>query len=85
MKHILERHHPQFWNGSIKARQSFLDASMTINDVLEAIRSVIRQNRERLLELGTNATFQGTGAYAGRTYRIGLNDGRIGQFYPEGL
>lgn len=85
MKHILERHHPQYWDGTIKARQSFLEASMTVDDVLDAIRSVLRQNRERLIELGTNATFQGAGTYAGRSYRIGLKDGRIGQFYPEGI
>lgn len=41
MKHILERHHPNYWDGSVKAQQTFFDASMSIEDITSAIKSVI--------------------------------------------
>lgn len=45
MKHILERHHPNYWDGSVKAAQSFFDRKMSINDIVNAIDSVMKQNR----------------------------------------
>jgi len=83
MKHILERHHPAYWDGSVKAEQSFFDADMSIEELHTAVREVMQQNREKLIKLGTNERFQIIGTYGGHRYTLGVTDGRIGQFYPE--
>ncbi|MEQ9906646.1 RHS repeat-associated core domain-containing protein, partial [Pectobacterium odoriferum] len=82
MKHILERHHPEYWDGSIKKDQSFLDKKMSIGDVKDAIDSVLKQNRNKLLENGAG-TYQMRGTHNGVDYVLGLNKGRVGQLYPE--
>ena len=33
MKHVLERHHPEYWDGSVKETQSFFDKDMSITDI----------------------------------------------------
>lgn len=83
MAHILERHHPQYWDGSVKGDQSFLDSRMTISDIQDAIRAVMSQNRDLLIKRGTHRLYRMTGTYGGRTYVLGVTDGRIGQFYPK--
>ncbi len=81
MKHILERHHPNYWDGSVKAQQSFFDARMSIDDITSAIKSVMSQNRDILASKGTKGMYQITGTYNGKDYVLGLNNGRVGQFY----
>lgn len=82
MKHILERHHPEYWDGSVKQTQSFLDKKMSIDNVQDAIDSVLKQNRDVLSTKGTNGMYQITGSHDGVDYVLGLSKGRIGQFYP---
>ena len=38
MKHILERHHPEYWNGTIKRDQTFLPKDMSINEINNATK-----------------------------------------------
>ncbi|MBU5247465.1 hypothetical protein KQI37_17600 [Bacillus halotolerans] len=83
MKHILERHHPNLWDGSIKSQQSFLNKEMTVNDVADAIESIMKQNREELTKKGTKFSYQIRGTYEGQKYVVGFQKGRVGQFYPE--
>ncbi|GFN34145.1 EndoU domain-containing protein [Paenibacillus xylaniclasticus] len=83
MKHILERHHPDYWDGSIKVKQTFLNKDMTIDEVADAIESIMKQNRDTLLKNGTTFSYQIKGMYNGVEYVVGLNKGRVGQFYPE--
>lgn len=83
MKHILERHHPEYWDGSLKAQQSFLSSKMSINDVTDAITNVMKQNREVLANRGSQGMYQIKGTYDGVEYTLGLNKVRIGQFYPN--
>lgn len=82
MKHFLERHHPQYWDGSVKVPQSFFDPKMTVDEIKEAIDSIMRANRDKLMKKGTNGMFQITGEWNNRLYVVGLNNGRVGQFYP---
>ncbi|MDC9591592.1 hypothetical protein PSI23_20490 [Xenorhabdus sp. XENO-10] len=82
MKHILERHHPYFWNGSIKKTQSFLSCDMTVNKIVNAINSIMKKNRNVLLKQGSKI-FQIEGYYKGQLYTVGFENGRIGQFYPK--
>ncbi|MCA5894908.1 hypothetical protein LEP48_16350 [Isoptericola sp. NEAU-Y5] len=81
LTHVLERHHPTYWDGSVKARQSFFDESMSIDDVQAAIGDVARQNREQLARIGAG-TGQVQGSVNGVDYVLGVSRGRIGQFYP---
>ena len=37
MKHILERHHPEYWNGTIKNTQTFLDKSIGLLPVFDKL------------------------------------------------
>lgn len=81
MKHILQRHHPVYWNGTIKASQSFFHNKMTVTEITNAIQIIMSQNRNILIKKGTNAVFQITGRYNGVQYTIGINKGKVQQFY----
>ncbi|MGC5332888.1 polymorphic toxin-type HINT domain-containing protein [Micromonospora sp. DT62] len=82
MEHILTRHHPAHWDGSVKAQQSFFDRSMSVEDVQGAIGSVMRQNRDTLARRGGRGMYQVQGNVNGVNYVLGVNNGRVGQFYP---
>ncbi|MFF8401720.1 RHS repeat-associated core domain-containing protein [Streptomyces sp. NPDC015684] len=82
MEHILTRHHPKLWDGSVKAQQSFFDPKMSVADVQDAIGQVMRQNRDTLLQRGSRGMYQIQGNVNGVNYVLGMNRGRVGQFYP---
>ena len=82
LKHILERHHPSFWNGTTKASQSFFPKNMSVSEIEHAITEVLKQNPTRIGEIGANGIGQMTGVVNGVRYQLGLNRGRIGQFFP---
>ncbi|MDE9417988.1 RHS repeat-associated core domain-containing protein, partial [Acinetobacter nosocomialis] len=79
MTHILKRHHPEYWDGSIKSTQSFLCPNLSIKQIETEIRNVLQANREKLAESGANAKMFQLPKTNGRV--VGLNRGRIGQFY----
>ncbi|MGW2787717.1 polymorphic toxin-type HINT domain-containing protein [Streptomyces populi] len=83
MEHILTRHHPNYWDGSVKKKQSFFDSSMSVDDVQDAIGQVMRQNRDTLVRRGSQGMYQIRGNVNGVDYVLGMNRGRVGQFYPE--
>lgn len=82
MKHILTRHHPEYWDGSKKAEQSYFNKDMEIEDIADAIEEVMKQNRIEIIEKGPLGRYQITGEVGGEKYRLGLKNGRVGQFYP---
>jgi hypothetical protein len=82
MTHILERHHPSFWDGSIKASQSFFGKKLTPSQIEAAIGEILKQNRARVAEIGANGIGSMTGTVDGVRYQLGLNRGRVGQFFP---
>ncbi|MGA5566860.1 hypothetical protein ACPCUV_37615 [Streptomyces platensis] len=83
MEHILTRHHPKHWDGSVKKTQSFFDSSMSVDDVQGAIGQVMRQNRDTLVQRGSQGMYQIRGNVNSVDYVLGMNRGRVGQFYPE--
>ena len=85
MKHILQRHHPDYWNGTVKDEQTFLDRRMSIRDVEDAIEQVVQQNRDTLIQNGSNGIYQIRGTVNGVEYVLGIRRGRVAQFYPEGI
>ena len=80
MKHILSRHHPKFWDGSIKETQTFLAKQMSVNDIKKGVGEVIKQNREAIIKNGTKRG-QYKGVVDGIERTIGFKNGRVGQFY----
>jgi RHS repeat-associated protein len=79
--HILKRHHPKYWDGSVKEAQTFFEEHLTVSDIQGAITSVSRQNRDALRDIGAGAG-QVRGVVNGTEYVLGVKNGRIGQFYP---
>ncbi len=80
LKHILERHHPKYWNGTLATTQTFLLTDTTVADIVKIIKHVIKQNRKSILERGV-VDGQIDGIVKNITYRVGFKQGRIGQFY----
>jgi hypothetical protein len=65
MKHILERHHPSYWNGTVKSSQSFFPKNMSITDIEESIAEVLKQNPDKICEIGANGIGSMTGVVNG--------------------
>jgi len=82
MAHILERHHPEFWDGSVRDTQSFFPSGTSIGRVQDLVSDVLRQNREKILSDGANGISSIYGVVDGVTYKLGINRGHIGQFFP---
>ncbi|MDC9591773.1 EndoU domain-containing protein [Xenorhabdus sp. XENO-10] len=82
MKHILERHHPYFWNGTTKPTQTYFSCKMSVKEIIYAIESIMKKHRKVLLREGAGQ-YQIEGRYKGKLYVVGFNRGRIGQFYPK--
>jgi hypothetical protein len=81
MKHILERHHPSYWNGSVKAKQSFFNPKTSLDDIQNLIGEVIKQNRDTIQKMSPNSMGSVKGTINGVEYQLGINKGRIGQFF----
>jgi len=81
LKHILERHHPKYWKGKTKLKQSFFHKDITIPEIVKIIKQVIKQNRKLILKQGTNNFYKIDGVINGLKYIVGFDNGRIGQFY----
>jgi len=82
MRHILTRHHPNYWDGSTRTTQTFFRRNMNVNQIENAIQSVISQNQVRLSRLGTGSD-KVEGVVDGITYILQVSRGRIGSFYPK--
>ncbi|MFB7642379.1 hypothetical protein [Peribacillus butanolivorans] len=57
LKHTLTRHHPKYWDGSVKANQTYYNPDLSVNDV----KKIAKQNKTTLSKKGTTSTFQVTG------------------------
>ncbi|NBJ71714.1 MULTISPECIES: hypothetical protein [Clostridia] len=83
MKHMLQRHHPKYWNGTVKKKQTFYNPNLSVNDVKNIALSIAKQNRNKLKSKGTNSTFQVQGTVKGVKYVLGISKGHIKQLYPK--
>ncbi|HEX4724173.1 MAG TPA: RHS repeat-associated core domain-containing protein [Pseudonocardiaceae bacterium] len=83
MAHILERHSPEFWDGSVKPTQTFFDQGTSIGSIQDNISSVLGQNRDAIISNPSNSVYQVTGTVNGRDYVLGINRGHVAQFYPR--
>ncbi|WP_299403679.1 polymorphic toxin-type HINT domain-containing protein [Acaryochloris sp. IP29b_bin.148] len=83
MKEILERHHPSYYDGSESEVQSFFPKKTSIDEITNSITEVLKQNPERVADIGANGVGQMKGIVNGVEYTLGLYKGHIGQFYPS--
>lgn len=82
MTHILQRHHPEYWDGSVKSNQTFFDAKMSVNDIEQVIRSIINSNENAVIRIGSGIGQLPATIVDGVKYVLGLNKGHVGQLYP---
>ena len=82
MKHILERHSPDFWNGTIKKSQSFLPDNMDIPEIENRIYTIMKNNKETFIKIGSSER-QVKYIIDGKVNVVGVRNGRVGQFYIE--
>ncbi|MFF5400260.1 hypothetical protein ACFY5J_22490 [Peribacillus butanolivorans] len=61
MKHMLTRHHPKYWDGSVKANQTYYNPDLSVNDVKKIALNIAKQNKTTFSKKGTTSTFQVTG------------------------
>ena len=52
LKHIWERHHPDYWDGSIRYNQSFLHHKPSVQQVEDIIGKMIEKNHDVILKRG---------------------------------
>ncbi|MFD4815102.1 hypothetical protein [Peribacillus butanolivorans] len=83
MKHMLTRHHPKYWDGSVKAKQTYYNPDLSVNDVKKIALNIAKQNKTTLSKKGTTSTFQVTGTVDGVKYVLGITKGHIKQLYPK--
>lgn len=87
MRHILQSHHPKYWDGSQEQYQTFFDEDMDYRDIVREIRKVVEENREILSSISANQQCQVSGKLGilnRRSYVLGVKSGRlIGQFFPK--
>ena len=83
MTHILKRHHPLYWDGTIKAPQSFFAKNQSVDAIMNVMAQVVEKNRTAINNAGSSAVFkQYSATYGGTQYRIGIERGKVTQFYP---
>lgn len=83
MKHMLERHHPQYWDGTVKKTQTFYNPNLSVNDVKNVAMTIAKSNSKTLAKKGTNSTFQVEGSVGGVKYILGISKGHVKQLYPK--
>ncbi|HEY0000879.1 MAG TPA: hypothetical protein VGB74_10525, partial [Actinoplanes sp.] len=85
MVHIMNRHMPEYWDGSRTGTQTFFLRTESIDDVTGYVGSVVRQHQAQIreyLETGRGPS-QFIGTIGDRKFTLGMRrDGTIGQFYP---
>lgn len=84
MEHILKRHHPKYWNGSIEKKQSFFRADETMGSIMKKIDTVMRDNADQIVKKGLNSKrYQVRTEIENVTYVLGIQEGKVMQFYPQ--
>jgi hypothetical protein len=83
MDHILGRHHTAFWDGSVKATQSFFERGISAQKVEEMIVKMVRSTESSILENGMRSSVKVDQEIEGVIYRLTIDNGHVVQFYPH--
>ena len=82
MRHILERHAPEYWNRSPKSSQTFFDPGTSIEDIPDVVRDILGQNRDAIIAKPSAHEWDLTGTSRGRNYKLWTYNGRVTQVFP---
>ncbi|WP_339262425.1 SAR2788 family putative toxin [Lysinibacillus sp. FSL K6-3209] len=84
MRHILERHHPNYWTG--KEKKTFFDPDLSVNDIRNIVTTVINNNKSAISKRLND--IQGINVRAkvnGIEYEVRLNKyGHVNSAFPVG-
>lgn len=82
MQHILERHAPDYWNGSEAQTQTFLPRKMSIGEIQDIVGDVLNQNRDRIIADPDKYDWNIMGTTKGVRYNVTTYKGRITRLMP---
>lgn len=82
MRHILERHAPEYRDGSAKGSQTFFEPGATVDEIQDVVGDVLGQNRDTIIAEPSEYDWKLTGTSRGRLYRLSTYQGRVTQVYP---
>ncbi|XGC80995.1 hypothetical protein ACES2L_00680 [Bdellovibrio bacteriovorus] len=85
MTHILERHHPKYWDGTVpkNAQQTFLKPEFSVSDVERLIFDIIMKNRVKVAEaIGSSENIKLVQVVDNVEYSMLIVEGKIVQFFP---
>ncbi|WP_405864096.1 DUF4157 domain-containing protein [Streptomyces sp. NBC_00005] len=79
MLHFLVRHHPRYFATKVKGSQTYFDKGMSVEDIEDAVESVLRQNTKRLSAPGFVGRVYGN--VGGVQYLATIDKGKVVQFF----
>ena len=82
MRHILERHAPEYWDGDSKGSQTFFEPGTSFEEIQDVAGDVLGQNRDAIIAKPSAYERKLTGTSRGRRYTISTYQGRVTQVYP---
>ncbi|POZ56978.1 hypothetical protein LYSIN_01761 [Lysinibacillus sphaericus] len=84
MRHILERHHPNYWTG--KENKSFFDPDLSVNDIKNIVIKVINKNKLTISkQLNKQQKISVRAKVNGIEYEVNFNGhGHVSTAYPVG-
>ncbi len=82
MRHILERHSPEYWDGSTKTAQTFFRSGTTPENIQNIVSDVLRQNRNVMTSILDSYERSLVGNSGGANYQISIYQGRITSVVP---
>ncbi|MFE5337227.1 hypothetical protein ACFQ8E_15050 [Isoptericola sp. NPDC056573] len=82
MKHVLQRHHPRYWTGTVKSGQTFFHPGMSVNNVRGLALGLMKKYPKTLAGRGTNTRIALTGRVNGVNLKMVIDKGRVVQMYP---
>lgn len=84
MRHILERHHPNYWTGNEK--KTFFDPDLSVNDIKNIVTTVINNNKSAISrQLYKQQKISVRSKVNGIEYEVNFNGhGHVSTAYPVG-
>lgn len=82
MRHILERHAPEYWNGSEGEAQTLFPRGTTTDQIQQAVGDVLGQNRDAIIAEPNRYGWTLFGTSGGVRYNVTTYQGRITRLVP---
>lgn len=84
MRHILERHHPNYWTGN--EGKTFFDPDLSVNDIKNIVTTVINKNKFAISKsLNDSRDIEALAKVNGIEYRVFIKkQGYVSSAYPIG-